>query len=72
MKKNKFTVEGIHCGSCISKIEKGLAELEGIQSCSVNKDAGEVVTESLDKLSPMAIKSRIEDIGFSVTGFSKL
>lgn len=72
MKKNKFSVEGIHCGSCVSKIEKGLAELEGIQSTVVDKDSGEVVTESTDETSPMSIKARIEDIGFSVTGFSKI
>jgi len=72
MKKNKFTVEGIHCESCVSKIKKGLAELEGIQSTIVDKDNGEVVTESSDETSPMAIKARIEDVGFSVTGFSKL
>ncbi len=72
MKKNKFNVEGIHCGSCVSKIEKGLAALEGINSTSVNKDNGEVVTEADDSVSPMAIKSTIEELGFSVTGFSKL
>lgn len=72
MKKNKFCVNGIHCGSCISKIEKGLAELEGIHSSEVDKEAGAVVTESSDELSAMAIKTRLEDLGFSVTGFSKL
>ncbi len=72
MKKNKFSVEGIHCGSCVSKIEKGLATLDGLESAIVDKEAGTVVTEAEDTLSPMAIKSCIEDLGFNVSGFSKI
>lgn len=72
MKKNKFMVEGIHCGSCVSKIEKALAQLEGIKSTTVDKENGFVVTGFEDSVSPMVIKSTIEELGFSVTGFTKL
>ncbi len=72
MKKNKFNVEGIHCGSCVSKIEKGLALIDGIETSTIDKDSGEVITEAQDSVSPMAIKSAIEELGFTVTGFSKV
>ncbi|MAF77420.1 MAG: heavy metal transporter [Halobacteriovoraceae bacterium] len=72
MKKNKFNVEGIHCGSCVNKIETAFQTLEGLESSSINKDSGEVVTESQDSLSPMSIKKCIEELGFKVNGFSKI
>lgn len=72
MKKNKFTVEGIHCGSCVSKIEKGLGNIEGLLSVSVSRDEGEVVTECEDTVTPMTVKAEIEELGFSVISFSKL
>ena len=71
MKSNKFNVEGIHCGSCVAKIENGLNSLEGLKSVSVNIESGEVLTEVEEGTSPMAIKSCIEDLGYVVSGFSK-
>jgi len=71
MKKNKFNVEGIHCGSCVSKIEKGLGTLDGFLTGAVDREAGVVFVESEDTLSPMTIKTCIEDLGFRVSSFSK-
>ncbi|MFD0769922.1 heavy metal translocating P-type ATPase [Bacillus sp. CGMCC 1.60114] len=34
--KRKLVLEGLDCANCAMKIEKGVGELEGVSSCSVN------------------------------------
>jgi len=71
MKKISFTVEGIHCGSCVSKIEKSLIEVESLESVAVIKDEQRVLITGTQDLSPMKVKSEIEELGFTVTKMIK-
>lgn len=31
-----LTIDGLRCASCVSTIEKGLADSDGVESCRVN------------------------------------
>jgi copper chaperone CopZ len=48
----RFTVPGMRCAGCIAKIERGLAEVEGIEAARVNFSAKRVAvrhSRSLDE-----------------------
>ncbi|MBQ3411292.1 MAG: cation transporter, partial [Bacillus sp. (in: Bacteria)] len=34
--KKKLMLEGLDCANCAMKIEKGVGNIEGVNSCSVN------------------------------------
>ena len=36
MQKKKFKIEGMHCASCVGKIEKVLSKVKGVKNSSVN------------------------------------
>lgn len=71
MKNYLFSVEGMTCGGCASKVEKALKAESS--ACSVQVDLAQksVSIEDTDKTA-MEIKATIEKTGFKVTGFKGL
>lgn len=64
--KKKITIDGMNCGHCSSRIEKGLSDLEGVQDVNVsleNKTADVAFDES--KLAISDIMQKIEDLGYN-------
>jgi len=64
--KKKITIDGMNCGHCSSRIEKGLSDLEGMQDVNVsleNKTADVAFDES--KLAINDIMQKIEDLGYN-------
>lgn len=59
-----FAVPGLHCAGCISKIENGLAEMNGIVSARVNMAARRVAVRHDAALTPPALKAAIAALGF--------
>lgn len=59
-----FAVPGVHCASCISKLERGLADVPGIAASRVNFTARQVTIDHLPELNVPALKAAIEGIGF--------
>ncbi len=58
-----IAIEGMHCDGCAGTIQKGLAAMEGVDSCTVsfeNKLA--VVTYDKEQLSPEAVAAAIREI----------
>ena len=66
-----LVVEGVHCGSCISTIEKGLSGERGIRGARVNL-ASKRVTVEWDEhtLAPAAILHRLEGLGYPAYPFA--
>jgi Cu2+-exporting ATPase len=66
-----LVVEGVHCGACISAIEKGLSFEPGIRGARVNL-ASKRVTVEWDEhtLRPAAILDRLEDLGYPAYPFA--
>ncbi len=51
MQTEKFVVQNVKCGGCVSAIENGLGELSGVSEVQVTIDGGQVSVrgESLDR-----------------------
>lgn len=58
-------VGGMTCASCVEKVEKGLARLEGVESAAANfaTDSVEVVYRP-DRVDPAKITSEIKSMGY--------
>ena len=61
-------IEGMHCASCVSSIEKGLATVPGVEQCRVNLALNSAIV-SYDKArtSQEAIIQNIHQLGFSAS-----
>lgn len=67
----QFTVEGMHCGSCVSLIEETLAERDGVKVALVDLDSARAVVEyDPSALAADEIRTAIEDAGYSATPVS--
>ena len=64
-----FNVPGIHCAGCIAKIERGLAQAEGVKEARVNFTARRVRIEHDPDLSEEAIQSELRRLGFAAEPF---
>lgn len=71
MKNLKFDVEGIHCGSCVSKIESNLSRVNHVEAVKASKEQQLVNVQGNDSLSAMKVKSSLEELGFNVLKMSK-
>ena len=40
-----FGVEGMHCASCVTRIEKAARRVDGVESCDVNLALGRAVVQ---------------------------
>ncbi|WP_445664352.1 heavy metal translocating P-type ATPase [Fodinibius sp. AD559] len=67
--KKSLDIEGMHCASCVSAVEKSLNKIEGVEEASVNL-ATESATVSYDKnkVSVDDLSQAVEAAGYSVAG----
>lgn len=67
----QFTVEGMHCGSCVSLIEETLAERDGVKAALVDLDSARAVVEyDPSALDVEDIRVAIDEAGYSATPVS--
>lgn len=59
-----FAVPGMHCAACISKLERGLAEVPGIIAARVNFTAKQVAVDHLPTMAAPDLKEAIGRLGF--------
>lgn len=62
--RHLFAVPGMRCAGCISKLETGLAPLEGIVSARVNFTARQLIVDHRPELDVTALQAMIAGIGF--------
>ncbi len=63
-------VPGIHCAACISTIEKGLRELEGLEEARVNFTLRQVRARWRDEtFDPDAILRKLDELGYAARPF---
>jgi len=66
MKKEDFTINGMHCASCASLITKGLAKLPGVKVANVNYAAARAQVEYDEVLvGERQIVERVKSLGYS-------
>ena len=64
-----ITVSGMTCGHCVSSVKEELAEVPGVQSVSVDLNAGgvsPVTIESTHELTSEKIAAAAEEAGYTV------
>ena len=64
--ESRFLIEGMHCASCISKVEKSLKALPGVTDAVVNLATREAcVVHGLDGPGEARFREAIDRVGFS-------
>jgi len=66
MKKIKLTIEGMHCASCGSNIEKVVGKIRGVNSISVSLMTNKAIIEAEDSVNMEEIKKSISRIGYKI------
>ncbi|HAF95772.1 MAG: copper-translocating P-type ATPase [Elusimicrobia bacterium GWC2_51_8] len=72
MRKAVVPLEGVHCASCVARLEKGLGSLAGVGRVSVHlpsKTAFMFYDPSL--ITPVGIEKKIEALGYKALAFSE-
>src|SRR5699024_12553295 len=60
-------MNGVHCASCVSAVEKGLKNREGIQEASVNlATESAMITYDAQRISETEIHEAVEQAGYTV------
>ena len=67
MKKLKLIIEGMHCASCASNIEKSLKKISGVKEVSVSLMLKKGTVEAEDNVSEDEIKKAVAKVGYKVT-----
>lgn len=67
MKKEQFTISGMHCVSCASVIEKKVSGLEGVDHCAVNytQESADISYDPA-KVAPEKIAAMVDDLWYTL------
>ncbi|MEK6832470.1 MAG: heavy metal-associated domain-containing protein [Nanoarchaeota archaeon] len=66
MNKIKLTVEGMHCASCASLVERGLKKLPNIKNVSVSFMDKKAIIETDEKVSDEDLRKAVTRAGYKV------
>jgi P-type Cu+ transporter len=64
--KKKITIDGMHCASCSSNIERSLKKLPGIKEVSISLITKKAIIEIDDKVSDEDLKKAVTRAGYKV------
>ncbi len=67
MKKLKLTIEGMHCASCASNIERSVKKIRGVKEVSVSLMLKKGTVEAEDSVSEDEIKKAVSKVGYKVS-----
>ncbi len=67
MKKVKLTIDGMHCASCASNVERSLKKTSGIKEASVSLMLKKGTVECEDSVSEEDIKKAVSRAGYKVS-----
>ncbi len=59
----EFDIEGMHCASCVSRIEDAIAELDGVSEVAINLASGRATVEG-PRVDTDAIEKAVESAGY--------
>ncbi|MEE9346836.1 MAG: heavy metal translocating P-type ATPase, partial [Robiginitomaculum sp.] len=63
-------VQGAHCGGCLSKIERGIGEIDGVKSTRMNLSTMRLNTSwEGESVTPKALVNRLSDLGFGAAPY---
>jgi len=71
MKKIKLTIEGMHCSSCASNIERSLKKVPGVKEATVSLMIRKGTVEAEDSVSEEEIKKAVARAGYKVINLER-
>jgi Cu+-exporting ATPase len=66
MKKIKLTIEGMHCASCASNIERAVKKVSGVKEVVVSLMTNKAFVETDENANKEEIKKAIGKVGYKV------
>jgi copper chaperone len=64
MQQIKLKVSNVKCGGCVSNIQKGLGELDGVHAVTVDIPTGEVTLQADTPALLAGIKDKLRSLGY--------
>jgi len=65
--KKTLEIEGMHCASCVSSVEKSLKEVDGVNKANVNLSTEKASVDFNDeKVNYADLKNAVENVGYEV------
>ena len=71
MKKVKILIQGMHCASCASNIERSLKKVSGVKEVSVSLMTHKGVVEAEDSVKDQELKKAVERTGYKVVNIER-
>ena len=71
MKKAKITIQGMHCASCASNIEKSLKKVSGVKNANVSLMMKKGYVECDNSVSDEDLKKAVERAGYRAVSIEK-
>ncbi|MBS3084312.1 heavy-metal-associated domain-containing protein [Candidatus Pacearchaeota archaeon] len=62
--KKKITVEGMHCASCATNIERSLKKISGVESAKVSMMTRKAIIEADEKVTDEELKKAVARAGY--------
>ncbi len=59
-----LSLPGVHCGACISTVERGLAAMPGVRAARVNLTLKRVAVQADPHMTPQALIARLAGLGY--------
>ena len=72
MKSFKLEIEGIKCGSCVTKIKQHFLKVIDVKNIDIDPNEQTVDIVASDSFSIMKIRNEMIELGFEVNKMSKL
>ncbi len=66
MKKLKLIIEGMHCASCASNIERSISKIPGVKNVSVSLMLKKGTVEAEDSISEDDLKKAVARAGYKL------
>ena len=66
MKKIKLTIQGMHCASCASNIERSLKKVSGVKEVTVSAVTNKAFVEVDEKTSEEEMKKAVSRAGYKI------
>lgn len=70
MTKIKLTIEGMHCASCASNVERSLKKVKGVKEVNVSLMTHKCFVEA-ENANKDEIKKAVEKVGYKVVGIEE-
>lgn len=71
MKKIKLTIEGMHCASCASNIERAVKKIKGVQEVVVSLMTNKAFVDVEENVNKEEIKKAIGKVGYKVVNIEE-